>query len=233
MILPLQLEGRLGRILKAVTDDLTRADQAVRESESRFRTVFNKQFQFMAILSPDGVVRECNDAFFAATGVRRESVLGRCLWHTPWWRDLPEEQRWWRTAIEDATNSQDAVTGEVALSRSDGSTCQAEFVVTSVRDEAGRVTDIIAEGRDVTERKRWEEHQDLLTRELAHRIKNSMAVVQSIARQSLRGAPTSFAEDFSGRLQSMAAAHDLLLEKGWSASLKELARRQLAAAQGA
>jgi PAS domain S-box-containing protein len=214
MILPLQLEARLGRILKAVTDDLTRADQAVRESESRFRTVFNKQFQFMAILSPEGVVRECNHAFFAATGVRNESVLGRCLWDAPWWRDLPEEQRWWRTAIEDATNSHDAVTGEVALSRSDGSTCQAEFVVTGVRDAAGRVTEIIAEGRDITERKRWEEHQELLTKELAHRIKNSMAVVQSIARQSLRGAPTSFAEDFSGRLQSMAAAHELLLEKG-------------------
>jgi hypothetical protein len=83
------------------------------------------------------------------------------------WRGLAEEQRWWPTAIEDAVNSHEAVTGELALSCSDGSKCQVEFVVTSVRDEAGRVTDVIAEGRDITERKRWEEHQDLLTKELA------------------------------------------------------------------
>ena len=214
-------------------DDLKRAEQALRESESRFRTVFNQQFQFMAILFPDGVVRACNDTFYAATGVRSEAVLGRHFWNTPWWSGLREEQRWWQAAIQSAVTSGQASTGEVALANADGSRCQAEFAVSGVRDEEGRVIDVIAEGRDITQRKRWEEQQNLLTKELAHRIKNSMAVIQSIARQTLREAPNSFAEAFTGRVQSLAAAHDILLEKGWvCANLKDLADRQLAVADG-
>jgi PAS domain S-box-containing protein len=227
--------GRVVAWFGATTDidDLKRAEQAVRASDSRFRTVFNQQFQFMAILSPDGVVRACNDTFFAATGARNEAVLGRFFWDTPWWSGLPEEQRWWQAAIEDAVNSGQAITGEIAVANADGSMCQAEFAVKAVRDEAGRVIDVIAEGRDITHRKRWEEQQTLLTRELSHRIKNSMAVIQSIARQTLRDAPQPFAETFTGRVQSLAAAHDLLIETGWlAANLKDLARRQLAVVQG-
>ena len=231
MVLQVDLQAHLGRILKGITGDLKRAEQAVGESERRFRTIFNQQFQFMALLSPEGVVRACNDALFAGTGVSREAVLGRFFWDAPWWRGLPEEQHWWQTAIEGAASRGDVVTGEVVLKRADGSRFEAEFAVTGVRNETGRVIDVVAEGRDITERKRWEEHQKLITKELAHRIKNSMAVTQSIARQTLRGAPTSFAEDFSARLRAMAAAHDLLLEQGWSASLKELTKRQLAMAQ--
>ncbi|HZA02133.1 MAG TPA: CHASE domain-containing protein [Hyphomicrobiaceae bacterium] len=220
-------------IVTTDVDDLKRANQSVRESESRFRAVFNHQFQFMAILSPDGVVRACNDTFFAATGVSPEAVLGRFLWAAPWWSDLPEEQLWWRSAIEGAVTSGGAVTGEVALANADGSRCQAEFAVTGVRDEVGRVIDVVAEGRDITHRKQWEEQQKLLTKELAHRIKNSMAVIQSIARQTLGDAPKPVAEAFTGRIQSLAAAHEILIQKGWSdASLKELASRQLAVAQG-
>jgi PAS domain S-box-containing protein len=214
-------------------DDLKRAEQTVRESETLFRTVFNQQFQFMTILSPDGLVRACNDNFFAATGVRSEAVLGRYLWDTPWWSRLPEEQLWWRAAIQGAAKSGETITGEIALARADGSIGQAEFAVTRVRDEAERIIDVIAEGRDITDRKRWEEHQNLLKYELAHRVKNSMAVIQSIARQTLRGAPKPFVEAFIGRLQSLGAAHDILLEKGWvAANLKDLARRQLAAGEG-
>ena len=227
--------GRVVAWFGATTDidDLKRAEQAARASEIRFRTVFNQQFQFMAILSPEGVVRACNETFFAATGVGCEAVLGRYFWDAPWWSSLPEEQRWWQAAIDSAVTSGQAITGEVALANADGSRCQAEFAVSGVRDEAGRVMDVIAEGRDITHRKRWEEQQNLLTKELAHRIKNSMAVIQSIARQSLRDAPKPFAEAFTGRIQSLAAAHDILLEEGWlSANLKDLARRQLAVLPG-
>jgi two-component system CheB/CheR fusion protein len=60
-----------------------------------------------------------------------------------------------------------------------------------------------------------------------------MAVIQSIARQTLRDAPKSFAEAFTGRIQALAAAHDILLETGWlTADLKDLASRQLAVVPG-
>ena len=78
---------------------------------------------------------------------------------------------------------------------------------------------------DITERKRGEEQRKLLINELNHRVKNTLAVVQSIASQTLRSA-TGLAEagrSLSGRLVSLAKAHDILTQENWSgADLGEL-----------
>lgn len=69
---------------------------------------------------------------------------------------------------------------------------------------------------DVTDRKRAEEHRDLLARELSHRVKNTLATVQSIARQTLRDAGSLDAAQaaLEARIQSLAAANDVLTREG-------------------
>jgi PAS domain S-box-containing protein len=76
----------------------------------------------------------------------------------------------------------------------------------------------------VLERRRTEEHLRLLVNELNHRVKNSLAVVQSIAAQTLRGEDVEGARRaFENRLSALAAAHDLLTSQSWqSASLREV-----------
>jgi PAS domain S-box-containing protein len=76
----------------------------------------------------------------------------------------------------------------------------------------------------VLERRRTEEHLRLLVNELNHRVKNSLAVVQSIAAQTLRGDDMEGARRaFEDRLTALAAAHDLLTSQNWqSASLREV-----------
>jgi two-component sensor histidine kinase len=72
--------------------------------------------------------------------------------------------------------------------------------------------------QDVTERVRAERSRELLVTELNHRVKNTLATVQSIAAQSLRrgGADQAgFGRDFVGRLQALTRSHDLLAEGGW------------------
>jgi PAS domain S-box-containing protein len=84
--------------------------------------------------------------------------------------------------------------------------------------------------RDITERKRWEEHTHLLMREITHRSKNLLAVIQAMARQSKVGSKsvTDFVARFSGRLQALAASHDLLVQRDWrGVSMAELVRQQL------
>ena len=84
---------------------------------------------------------------------------------------------------------------------------------------------------DISERKAAEEEKVLLLRELAHRVNNTFAVILAVAQQTLRTAPSSkaFVEIFSGRLQALAQAHNLLLTKEWTgADLGELAKGQLA-----
>jgi two-component system CheB/CheR fusion protein len=83
---------------------------------------------------------------------------------------------------------------------------------------------------DITERRLWEQRQQMLLRELSHRVNNTLAVVQAIARETLRHAPSDadFVARFDGRLAALSRAHNLLVASEWhGANLAELARSQL------
>ncbi|MEZ5784892.1 MAG: chemotaxis protein CheB [Xanthobacteraceae bacterium] len=91
---------------------------------------------------------------------------------------------------------------------------------------------VLESSRDITDRKAWERRQEMLLSELAHRVKNTLAVVQAIAHQTQRTSSSSedFIERFDGRLSALAAAHRLLVQSDWNgAELAALAREQLEA----
>lgn len=84
--------------------------------------------------------------------------------------------------------------------------------------------------RDMSQQKRREEHVQFLMRELTHRSKNLLAVIQAMARQSLTRdvTPDEFVRRFTDRLAGLAGSHDLLSRVNWrGASLMELIRSQL------
>ncbi|MBS1301775.1 chemotaxis protein CheB [Loktanella sp. SALINAS62] len=89
-------------------------------------------------------------------------------------------------------------------------------------EEAVRGTGLV---RDVTEFRRWKESQRLLISELNHRVKNMLAVIQSIARQTQRSTSDvdTFNEAFQNRVGALATAHNILTRREWSgACLKEI-----------
>jgi PAS domain S-box-containing protein len=96
----------------------------------------------------------------------------------------------------------------------DGRRIDVSIAISPVRDGSGRIVGASKVARDITERKRNEELQRLLLHELNHRVKNTLATIQAIASQSLRRAPdpASFVASFSGRVQALARAHDLLVK---------------------
>jgi PAS domain S-box-containing protein len=99
-----------------------------------------------------------------------------------------------------------------------------------LRSDAGDVVGLTCASVDVTERKEGEAHLRLLLRELTHRSKNLLAVIQAMARQTARhtGSVETFLTQFGARLQALAASHDLLIRESWyGASLGELVRSQL------
>jgi PAS domain S-box-containing protein len=103
--------------------------------------------------------------------------------------------------------------------------------VEPLRNDAGEIVGLTCATIDVTERKEGEAHLRHLLRELTHRSKNLLAMIQGMARQTARhaGSIDSFLRQFGARLQALAAAHDLLVRESWhSASLGELIRSQLA-----
>jgi PAS domain S-box-containing protein len=99
-----------------------------------------------------------------------------------------------------------------------------------LRNDVGEVVGLTCAAVDVTERKEGEAHLRLLLRELTHRSKNLLAVIQAMARQTARhaGSIDGFLRQFGARLQALATSHDLLVRESWhGASLDELVRSQL------
>lgn len=102
--------------------------------------------------------------------------------------------------------------------------------VEPLRNEANEIIGLTCASVDVTERKEGEAHLRLLLRELTHRSKNLLAVIQAMARQTANhaGSINAFLVQFGSRLQALAASHDLLVRESWyGASLGELIRSQL------
>ncbi len=100
-----------------------------------------------------------------------------------------------------------------------------DIAVTPIHGADERPERILAVARDITELKRTEDRQTLLMQELSHRMKNTLALVQAVAAQTLRNAPSldSAADSLSARLQALAKAHDVLLQGSFaSASLVAL-----------
>jgi PAS domain S-box-containing protein len=80
---------------------------------------------------------------------------------------------------------------------------------------------------DITDRKRSDDHRELLSAELNHRVKNSMATMQSIAHQTLRNAVNldQARETLDARLHSLSAAHDVLTRENWEGAGRDRRRR--------
>ena len=105
---------------------------------------------------------------------------------------------------------------EVALDEGPGLRWH-DLHIEPLHNEAGDIVGLTCAAIDVTERKEGEAHLRLLMRELTHRSKNLLAVIQAMARQTARhaGSIEGFLNQFGARLQALAASHDLLVRESW------------------
>lgn len=112
----------------------------------------------------------------------------------------------------------------------DGRRVAISVAISPIRNSAGEIVGASKVARDITERKRAEETQRLLVGELNHRVKNILATVQAIARQSLRSepSPAAFLASLNGRVQALALAHDILVAGDMQrADLADLVRAEV------
>jgi two-component system CheB/CheR fusion protein len=99
-----------------------------------------------------------------------------------------------------------------------------------IYDGVGKAETMVGINYDITEDVEKEERRRLLTSELNHRVKNSLAVIQSIASQTIRHSEdmNTFRESFMGRLRAISRAHDLLVNiDSGNASIRELIAAQV------
>jgi PAS domain S-box-containing protein len=130
---------------------------------------------------------------------------------------------------KEAFAAREARSGEIRVDRDDAVHWYELFVEPTVSAD-GAVTGITCAAIDITETKRDEDQMRLVMRELTHRSKNLLAVVQAIARQTAQRAGTvpEFVEGFGERLRALASAQDLLVAENWSgARLGQIIESQL------
>jgi PAS domain S-box-containing protein len=175
---------------------------------------------------PGPRVEFVNAAFTRMTGYAPHEVLGR----SP---RLLQGMATDRTVLERMRVELDekrSFLGETVNYRKDGSLYVVEWLVTPMTGEDGSVLHWIAAQRDVTDRHRAAERQDILINELNHRVKNTLATVQSIAFQTLRNANSTeqAREGIESRLFALARAHDVLTQESWNgANLRDILRNAL------
>jgi PAS domain S-box-containing protein len=115
--------------------------------------------------------------------------------------------------------------------RKDGSVFPASISIAPIRSGGSRPIAISTTIEDITERRNWEKRQLLMNRELAHRVKNTLAVIQAMARHTLRTSadPAAFTAAFEGRLRALSISHNLLTSSQWDGvEIGEVIREQLA-----
>jgi two-component system, chemotaxis family, CheB/CheR fusion protein len=104
---------------------------------------------------------------------------------------------------------------ETVRRHKDGSLVDISLTVSPIKDSAGRIIGASKIARDISERKRREELVDLLAREVDHRSKNLLALVQATVHLTQAETAAELKAAISGRLQALSNAHTLLAQSRW------------------
>ncbi|CAN7327070.1 PAS domain-containing protein [Phenylobacterium sp. LjRoot225] len=142
----------------------------------------------------------------------------------------PEDRARQKRAMDVAIAKRTDLESEYRTITPDGETRWVLMRGRAAYDDDGQPIRMTGVSLDITARKKADEHQRLLLDELNHRVKNTLATVQSIALQSARDTDAvTFERAFLSRIAALARAHDLLTEVAWEgADLKEVIVRTLA-----
>src|SRR5262249_37186807 len=200
-----------------------RSDEALRKSEERYKGIYENAGTGIYVADLTGRYQYCNPAYASIhshteEGLRKLTVKD-VVHSEDWPRHTPEIQ----LLISGKIPSFEIMNRCIAKG---GGLLWVHKHVSLLRDAAGRPERIIALVTDMTQRKQNEECIAFLMREINHRSKNLLTLVQVIARQT--NAPEHFLKRFDARLQALAAGDDLLVKNEWNGvNFTELARSQL------
>jgi PAS domain S-box-containing protein len=221
-------EGKVVGASKIARDIIARkqTEEALRDRLSEIEAIYHNTPIGLALLDRDLRFVRINAALAEMNGVPAANHIGRLVWDVvPAMRDASEPHM--RHVLQTGGLVRTEVSGENP--KLPGIIRYWEKTFYPLRRSDGSILAIGVMVEEITERKRAQEHQILLLREVNHRTKNMLSIVQSIARQTAASNSTDFVERFSARVQALSANQDLLVQNDWrGVDLEELARAQLA-----
>ena len=142
---------------------------------------------------------------------------------------LPEDWEQLQRGMQNLLDHGEPHHGEFRIRRPNGEVRWCASTAAATKDRNGKVVRISGVTMDITERREAEERQAMLAREVDHRAKNAMAIVQSIVRLTKAGSISSYVSIIEGRIKALSRAHALLSSSRWQgADLDKLADDELA-----
>ena len=192
-----------------------------------YETVISSTPDLVYVFDLDYRFKFVNDALLQMWGRTLEESMGKRLLdvgYEPWHAEMHERE------IDKVVATKKPIRGEVPFTHATLGQRSYDYIFVPVFNAEGKVESVAGTTRDITERKKAEETQRLLLGELNHRVKNTLATIQSIASQTLSTAdnPSAFVDTFNGRLHALARSHSLLTKSNWEgAYIEEIFRKQI------
>ena len=201
-------------VISVETTQAVHSEEALQASEQRCRTIIESAIEYAIItLDREGLITSWNSGAERVLGFTEEEAIGMsgAVFFTP------EDRAAGRPEIEmTKAREQGRASDERWHLRKDGSVFWGSGVTLPIDDHPrDRYLKIF---RDRTDARRAEQRLRLLSEELSHRVKNTLAVVQSVAMQTLRQSPSKeqAGEALESRLVALARAHDILTQGRWT-----------------
>lgn len=211
--------------------DRKQTEERLNDTTRRLNAVLNNASVAVFVMDERQHCIYMNPAAESLTGYSLDETRGRPLHdvvhHThPDGRPFPIEE----CVIDRAFPENNNMQGEEVFVHKDGSFYPIAFTASPIRDEASKTIGTIVEVRDISSEKAAKERQALLIGELHHRVKNTLATVQSVMNFTLRTSDSmeSFQEGMTNRITSLARSHTLLTDNEWAgADLEKIVRAEL------
>jgi PAS domain S-box-containing protein len=145
-------------------NELEKKIAALRESEQKFRLIFDETFQFIGVLDNDGTLLQINRTALKFANIGIEQAIGKPIWDTAWLSHSQALKKTLKRAVKRAVKGE-LVRFEATHQSPDGKLTYVDFSLKPVTDTNGKVVQLISEGHDITARKqageeleRYKEH---------------------------------------------------------------------------
>jgi two-component sensor histidine kinase len=210
------------------------AEQRLRDSEARLKATFEGVTDAIITFDATGNITNFNHAFARMHGhsgkndapTHRDFYVADLDVRTPDGAILPVEDWPFQRALRGDTVKDMELHVRRKSAPSPG--YLGSFTAVPIRSESGDLLQIVVTIRDVTERRRAQKRHDLMTRELNHRARNALAVVQAITRLTRADTVEAYGEAVRGRVEALVRSHARLADSEWEElPLADLVRDEL------
>jgi PAS domain S-box-containing protein len=203
------------------------AEEELRKSEERFRSSLLHAPLPILLFDDREQILATSQSWLEGSGYSRDELLRIEDWTTRACGERADEALGQIRQI--ISTEPEAWPAEATIRTKDGRERIWSFVSSALGTQSDGRRLFVCIAQDVTNRKAHEEHVHLLMREVNHRAKNMLSLVQAIARQTAARAPEDFIGRFTERIQALAANQDLLVRNEWQGvDVEDLVRAQLA-----